>query len=437
MGFQNKYFPQLFLKSELLQSASVLFSGSVIAQLVSILLQPVTRRLFSPESFGVFTVYLSLVGIITVISSFRYDEAIVLPRSDKESINLVGLSVSINLIFNSTLFFIVLLLNKRIISFLNLPGDFPVSILYIIPFGAFLFNLYQALNFWLIRKKKYYAVSVNRLIRRGSEGIGQLTLGILKSFNGLIYSDVIGLTTSLTTVAYQSGRNGLNLRVVSFNKLKYVLKKYSEFPKYNLIPTFMSTCSYLLPPIFINKFFSPESAGYFDLSKLLLSIPLAFIASSLSSVILQRVAEKFNRKESFLTELKPVLVTVSMISVAEIVVILLLGEYIFKFIFGDQWTTSGTISRIMVWSFAFNFIIATFTSIFISMRRIKTYGAWQLIYFLAILSLLFFKHLPFADFLKIYVGIEVLCYLVVAGMMLTIVYKYEYSLRRNIKTARK
>jgi hypothetical protein len=88
-------------------------------------------------------------------------------------------------------------------------------------------------------------------------------------------------------------------------------------------------------------------------------------------------------------------------------------------------------SKIMVWSLALNFIVSSFTCIFVSMRKIKTYSLWQLIYFISILSLLFFKDLPFTSFLRIYVILEVLCYFIVAAIMVSIVYRYESSLHQS------
>jgi hypothetical protein len=85
----------------------------------------------------------------------------------------------------------------------------------------------------------------------------------------------------------------------------------------------------------------------------------------------------------------------------------------------------------MVWSFAFNFIASSFTSMFIAMRRIKTFSFWQAFYFVSILSLLFFKHLPFNEFLKIYVAIEVFCYITVVLILVSIIYRYESSLLKE------
>ena len=424
-----KFFTNILLRSELLRSASILISGTVIAQLISILLQPFLRRFFSPESFGIYSVYLSLIGIIIVISSLRYDDAIVLPKTDKESANVLSLALIFSFIFDLLLFVFVMITGGKIITFLNLPSNFPVRVLYIIPLGAFLYNSYQCINYWLIRKRKFYSVSLNKLLRRGSEGISQVTFALIKKSNGLIYSDIIGQSVNVITAIIQTINNGLTFRVVSLTKLKYVFKKYKDFPKFNLIPAFMSTCSYMLPPIFINKFFSSESAGFFDLTKLLLSVPLALVATSFSSVLLQRVSEKFNNRQSFLNELRPVILVVGLISLIEILAIVFFGENLFRFIFGDTWIFSGKISKIMVWSFTFNFIVSTFTTIFVSMRKIRTYSMYQLFYFIAILALLFFKNLGFVEFLKIYVIIEVICYTILTAIMIFTITRYEHSLK--------
>jgi teichuronic acid exporter len=372
-----------------------------------------------------------MVGIITVVASLRYDDAIVLPKKDKESANVLILSLISNFIINLLLFLIILIWGKKIITLLNIPSSFPISILYLIPLSAFLFNTYQGFNYWLIRKKRYYSVSLNKLIRRGTESISQLSFALFKNPKGLIFSDIIGQCANVTTTIIHGFKYGFTCKYISVSKLRYVLGKYSDFPKYNLIPALMSTCSYFLPPIFINRFYSAENTGYFDLSKLLLSIPLALVASSVSNVLLQRIAEKFQNRDSFVKELKPVLFVVTAICIAELLAILLFGIGIFKFAFGDNWAISGEISKIMVWSFVFNFFVSSFSCVFISMQKIKTYSVWQFFYFLSILSLLFFKDLVFTDFLKVYVLIEVVCYLVLTGIIVYIITRYELSLKAS------
>ena len=427
-----KFFSNQLLKSELLRSASVLITGTVIAQLISILLQPFLRRYFSPETFGTYSVYMSVVGIIAVLASLRYDDAIVLPKKDNESANILFVSLIFNFIFNLLLFLLILIWGKKIISFLNIPPGFPISILFLIPLSVFLYNTYQSFNYWLIRKKKYYSVSLNKLIRRGSEGISQIAFALFKNPKGLIISDIIGQSANVIITVIQGFKYGFSCKFISVRKLRYILKKYSDFPKYNLIPALMSTCSYFLPPIFINKFFSAENTGYFDLSKLLLSIPLALVASSFSNVLLQSIAEKFQKKQSIMGILKPVFYVVIFIIVVEILLIKLFGTELFIFIFGNNWEKSGEISKILVWSFSFNFFVSSFSSIYISMRKIKTYSIWQFFYFMFIVSLILFKNRSFENFLTIYVILEILSYVLITINMCYIVFHYELLVRKRM-----
>jgi O-antigen/teichoic acid export membrane protein len=419
-----------FLNSELLRNTSVLISGSVLAQLVPIFLQPFLRRYFTPESFGAFSVYSSIVGILIVVSSFKYELAIVLPKRDKESINILALSLALNFLFSIVILTLILFFNVKLIRLLNLSEKYSF-IIYLIPLGTFLINTFQSFNYWLIRKKAYFSISLNKFIRRCFEGITQVIFAFLKNAKGLLLGDIIGQFTNVVTVVAQSRKNGFSTKEISYSKIRYISRKYSEFPKFSLVPGFMSACSYLLPAILINKFYSSEITGYFDLSKLLLSIPFALVASSVSSVLLQRISERYQQNQSFLGEIRPILYLVTLICIVEILIISFFGISLFKFIFGSIYGFSGEISKILVWSYAFNFFVSSFSSVFISMRRIKTYSAWQVVYFIAILTLLFFKALPFIDFIKVYVFIEVVCYSVIAVIMLLIVLDYERKIKQN------
>jgi O-antigen/teichoic acid export membrane protein len=107
---------------------------------------------------------------------------------------------------------------------------------------------------------------------------------------------------------------------------------------------------------------------------------------------------------------------------------MLFGNFIFTLVYGNGWTESGRIARIIVWSFSLNFIVSSFSSVFIAMKKIKLYSAWQAFYFITILSLFFFKNVEFTSFLKIYVGIEVACYLIVISMIIYIISNFESTL---------
>lgn len=419
-----------FLRSELLINTTVLISGTVLAQLIPILLRTFLTRHYTPETFGAFAVYLSLIGIFIVISSFKYELAIVLPRKDSNAANVLILSILLSAIFNIILLLIILIWDSAILEFLNLSPKFS-SYLYFVPLGTFLFSIYQSINYWLIRKKKFYAISLNKFTRRGFEGGVQFGFAFTKYTKGLVLGDIIGQFANVAFGVYQGLKSGLSENLISWERIKYVLKKYFEFPKFNLIPGLMSACSFYLPAIFINKYYSSDYTGYIDLSKLLLSIPLALVATSLSSVLLQRLSEKFRNNLSLKRDLISILGIISSIVIVEILVITFFGVELFTFIFGDKWEYSGRISKILVWSYALNFLVASYSSVFISMNKIKLLSIWQLFYFVSILMLFFFRNRAFDDFIKIYVFVEVVCYIVNSIMIFLIVKRYEKNLCLN------
>jgi O-antigen/teichoic acid export membrane protein len=414
--------------SELLKNTSILVSGTAVAQLIPILLQPILRRSYSSEIFGAYAVYLSLVGIFAIISSFKYDMAIILPKKKKDASNIFFLTILINLTFNVVLLLVILIWQHKFLRFFNLSEEFS-EYLFFVPFGIFFYSSYQSLNNWLIREKAFVPVSINKFVRRGVEGVGQIGFKALNNSNGIIYGDLIGHIANIISGIYQGAKRGLFLSYFSPEKIKYLACKYSEFPKFNVIPSLMSACSFLLPVLLVNKFYSAEMTGFFDLSRLLLSIPLALIATSISNVLLQSISEKFRDKRSLKKDLLLILGVVSIIGITEIILISFFGVRIFEIGFGEGNAFSGKISQILVWSYALNFFVASFSAIFISMNRIKLLSIWQIFYFISILSLTLFSKYEFLDFLRIYVSIEVFCYLIIIVMMIYIVFAYERKLK--------
>ncbi len=429
MKIQGEFIKKIS-KSELFRNISTLVAGTALAQLIPIILQPVLRRFYTPEFYGAYAVYMSLVGILFIISSFRYELAILHPRKDKEAVNVFFLAQSLNFIFTIILLGVLIVFKSRISTFLNIPEKYSFLILFV-PLGTYLYNLYQSLNYWLIRKKKFIAISVNKFIRRSTEGALQTGLRYFFMNAGLVIGDLSGHVANILSGLGQTTRAGLTPSQISIPKIRYVARKYIEYPKYNMSSTFLSACSYLVPAILINKFFGPEFTGFFDLSKLVLSIPLALLAGSIANVLLQRITEKYTAEDSIVRDIYSILSVVIIIAVLEILVIRLYSVELFTFFFGKQWTMSGEISGILVWSFTMNFIIFSFNTVFISLKKIRLFSIWQVFYFACISSLVLFRHLEFTRFIRLYVGIELLCYTLNILLLVFIVSRYESRIRKG------
>ena len=69
-----------------------LVTGTTIAQVITILAAPVITRLYGPEAFGLLTLFASITSILGVNRLHgAYELAIMLPKTDEEAANLLGL----------------------------------------------------------------------------------------------------------------------------------------------------------------------------------------------------------------------------------------------------------------------------------------------------------------------------------------------------------
>jgi len=78
-------------KSEFSRNVLTLMTGTTIAQAIPIAISPILTRIYTPEDFGVFALFIAIVGFFSVIASARYEQAILIPKKDEDAINIFAL----------------------------------------------------------------------------------------------------------------------------------------------------------------------------------------------------------------------------------------------------------------------------------------------------------------------------------------------------------
>jgi O-antigen/teichoic acid export membrane protein len=415
--------------SDLTKNTLTLVIGAITAQVIPFALQPFLRRIYSVEDFGSMTIFLNLFAVLSIISALRYEAAIVLPKKNNESANIVSLTFLLNFLYSLILLVCLLLFKNTIAVFLNFPAKY-INFLFFLPAGIFMFGICQSINYWLIRQKAFISSSGNKIVRRLAEGVTQTVLGIFKIPGGLFIGDLLGHFANTIAGLRQLFRNQFSFKNVSQRKMAFVQKKYIVYPKYNAIPTLLSSAANALPFLFINKIYSTEVVGYLDLSKLVLSIPLIFISSALSQVLFQQITFKKHERLSVKKDIITILYAILAIVVIEIIVVMFFAPNIFAVVFGSQYKLSGNFSQILVFSFVFNFIGSAFSSVFMTFEKIKINSIWQIVYFSAICLLCFFNNLSIHTFLMLFVTIEVIMHFSYCVLIWRILNDYEKGLNR-------
>ncbi|MFP4024805.1 MAG: lipopolysaccharide biosynthesis protein [Thiohalospira sp.] len=419
-----QYIRKQFKNKTFAANVMTLTVGTVIAQLIPVLLQPVLRRLFAPEEFGLFSVYMSIVSITTIFYSLRYAQTINIPKNDIEAKNIFSLSIVLSFIFTIILFLIIVLFEFRILKILNIPIG-KKYYLYLAPISSLLFSVFHIINFWLIRKKEFRLSSLNKIFRRSAEGGVHIFTGLTGKSVGLVLGDLLGNIANIVSGTHKLRKINFNFTGVTPDRIKYVFRRYVDMPKYNVFPAFLNSLSLYLPAIFINKFYSPLVAGEFHLTNLILNVPIVFVGKSISTVLIQRLSEKRQNKVKMWPEMKKLTVLLLAIGIIMGIVIWSIGPWLFRIVFGAEWQVSGEYAQIFVLLAIVRLVASPFNVAFIILERVRLFAIWQIFYFLGIVTLSLFSFLSFNSFLWLLVGIGCFFYLINIFLIYKIIIKQD------------
>ena len=129
--------------SEFSKNVVKLTTGVSIAQLIPIIITPILTQYFSPEQFGSYGLYVSIYTILGIISSGKYDLAIMLPNNKKDSINILAICLIFATFFSLFIFFLLFVFKDLLFELTQLYLF--KKYFWIIPFSILLFSFNQSI----------------------------------------------------------------------------------------------------------------------------------------------------------------------------------------------------------------------------------------------------------------------------------------------------
>jgi O-antigen/teichoic acid export membrane protein len=360
-------------KSEVSRNILTLMTGTTIAQAIPIAISPILTRIYTPEDFGIFALYMSLLSIVAVIATGRYELAVMLPKNKKESINIVAISFLISFIISICLFVLVLFFNKEITLLIGTPEI--SNWLYLMPLSVFLVGSYQSLNYWNNKNKQYKTMAKSKIYQSVSVGTTNLTLGFIEfSKFGLIIGQLFGQIIAFFILLKSFIKSDINY-LQNINRLKMfsLFKKYKDFPKINMPHAFLNTMSSELPVLMISKFFNNSNVGFYSLANLIIVAPMGIVSSSYSQVFLQKISELKNNnfRNEEVVFFKNTLYKLLIFSFPVFFIVFFIIEDIFKIVFGSEWIIAGTYSMILIPMLYFRFTGSIISSVVLVYNKQK------------------------------------------------------------------
>lgn len=369
--------------SEYNQNILTLFTGTLIAQAIPIIISPILTRLYSPEDFGLYGLFISIVSILSVLVSGSYEHAIVLPEKIKDFINVTSLSVIITLFFSLFTLIFIILFNHQICLLLN--NDEISKILYLIPLTILLTGLFNILKYVNIRDKKFKDISKVSVYKTITIATVQLLGGIFK-YNVLgLVSGVIISNITTNKILFKNLKKYKFVQNISTHKIKEVAIRYVNFLKFQTPSSLLNSFSANLPTIIFSKYFNLKVVGFFSFTNRLLLMPTAIIGKSVGDVFLSEIIKLKNDKDNLKINLTIIRTLNKLILIGSISYsfLMIFGDLLFKLIFGFKWVVAGEMTQILSISLFFIFISAPLSKVFIIYEKQK-----QLLYSLLIIVII-------------------------------------------------
>ena len=123
-------------------------------------------------------------------------------------------------------------------------------------------------------------------------------------------------------------------------------KRYSNFPKYQVMGSLVNTLSWQIPIFLLSYYFSTTIVGYYSLGWMVVTMPMTLIGAAISQVFFQRAAMVKHEGSLSLIFLETYSLLIK-ISLFPLLLLAFIGNDLFVLIFGPAWGQAGYFIQIL------------------------------------------------------------------------------------------
>jgi len=339
-----------FLQSELVRNGTVLISGNAIGQIVTLLVYIFLSYIYSKDDFGVFGVFLSVVTILNLLATGRYEDAIMLSSSQKESKAVIGLSVKLVFVFSIGLFFILFVGRNHLFSFLKIQTI--VSYWYWIPITVFFTGLFAILTQLANKNKRYKWIAASNISLNSTSSA--LKIGfkyILPGASGLIVGHFLGQCLACFSFIHLKNQF-ISALPPNWKEEKQAALTYKAFPQYNMTRQLVYVFSNNLPFLWLISYFGGSNLGLLTMASTLLFRPVSLISNSFYQALFEKTNTYTQLKERIQPLLTSFLKNITVLFLPFFIIAYLMSPWLFSVILSAEWTDLSIYFRIMLpWTF--------------------------------------------------------------------------------------
>ncbi len=340
----SSYFNKL-VSSSFLRNVITLSAGMGLASFISFCFLFILTRLFTPEEFGKWDVFMRIIQLVAILFTLRLEMTIVLPKDQKEATKVSLLSLVILFLLSFLSLIIFFLFHDYFNSLIGNPFDSWWLIL--IPLGGFFLGFYNILLNWNSRFENYKKISKSNVVHSSVSSPLSAVLYFLglSSALGLILGQIFARVIAVYFLIHNFFSEIKKIKFSEFlNSSKNLIKKYRSFPLFEIPQSLLQRFSNDIIFYFTAFAFGGATVGILSVSEKILAKPLNIISESFKVAFYQRLTIEKNKTTFFL---KSVL-GMFFFGVLAVCLIYFIPVDAFKFLLGDNdWVKVGLYIKII------------------------------------------------------------------------------------------
>lgn len=417
------------IKGEFAKNALTLTIGTGIAQVFPMLFYPILGRIYTPAEFGLLATLTSIISILVVLSTGKYESTILIADSKKDAANIVGLVLLLSFSILIISFVALQLLQSQFAEWFNEPNL--KKWLFICPIGAYAIIILNCYNEWCVRNKYFVSLSWNKIINSAAITINKVLFGFVNFISsGLIVGDITGRIISAVVVVIRALRKDkTDLFDISSSQMVLLAKRFVEFPKFILPAELINVIGFSLPVFIIGIYFNSIEVGYYSMTMNVLFVPISVISVAIRDTFRQRANEEYIKTGSCDKIFVRLFRILTFWGVIASVILFFALPTIFAIVLGEQWRIAGEYSQILLPMITINFVSTSLWGVLIIVEKTKMALYLEIYYTITTLISLLVGCIIFQD-----VKICLLCFTIGRGSayLLNIFLSYKYSKGKTI-----
>ena len=384
---------------------------------------PLLTRLYGPEEFGVFTLYFSLVTILSVCLTLRMEQTVVTAQSLTSAVKKTkGIALQIFVLMAAVY---VVVLPGTFDS--TIPGISPLYIL-LIPGVASASALIVVLVSLLLWEERYKVIAVSKLLN----AITYVVVAVLAGYyaddgnriNGLILGWSSAQATLLIILYLVLSRN----RPGIWPSVDWTLYEGNkDVVTFNFPSTLADQASQQVPSLSISRLYDVEDVGTYGMAGRLLAAPISLIGAAISQVLFKHTAEAFNHRVSIVKPIYQSAALLFVVAVSVGAILWTMTPSAFALIFGDEWGHLANVVKILLPAFLLNLMVSPLSSVLISIRKLRPLAGWQVAFLIVTIGMFWMVEQPFIEKLKLFAIGQCIMYFLYLVLIASCVRNYEFD----------